>query len=91
MLMHADNGSVDHLNSRIVGSGQCIYDTAPDTRRSPANEAIVAGRVRAKGIRQIAPGSSRAQNPKNAVEDTTVIYPRDATRIGGQHGIDGGP
>jgi hypothetical protein len=45
MLMHADNGGVDHPDSRIMGSGECIYDTAPDTGPPPANEAIVAGGV----------------------------------------------
>jgi hypothetical protein len=28
--MHADNEGVDHLDSRIMGGGKCIYDTAPD-------------------------------------------------------------
>jgi hypothetical protein len=28
MLMHTDNGGVDHLDSRIMGGGECIYDTA---------------------------------------------------------------
>jgi hypothetical protein len=27
MLMHADNRGVDHLDSRILGGGQCIDDT----------------------------------------------------------------
>jgi hypothetical protein len=83
MLMHADDGRVDHLDSRIMGSGQCIYDTAPNTRSAPADEAIVAGGVGAKGTWQIAPGRSRAQNPENAIKDTTVIYPWDTTRLVG--------
>ena len=29
MLMYADNGSVDHLDSRILGSGKCLYDVGP--------------------------------------------------------------
>jgi hypothetical protein len=42
MLMHADNG-VDHLESGIMGSGimgsgKCVYDTAPDTSPPPADE-----------------------------------------------------
>jgi hypothetical protein len=35
--MHADNG-VDHLESGIMGSGKCVYDTAPDTSPPPADE-----------------------------------------------------
>ena len=45
MLMHADNGGVDHLDSRIVGYGKCVDDAAPDTSPSPADETVVAGRV----------------------------------------------
>jgi hypothetical protein len=26
MLMHADNGRVDHLDSGIMSSGKCVYD-----------------------------------------------------------------
>jgi hypothetical protein len=29
MLMHADNGGVDHLDSRIMGSGDGINDALP--------------------------------------------------------------
>jgi hypothetical protein len=29
MLMHTDNGGVDHLDSDIVGSGKCVYGAAP--------------------------------------------------------------
>jgi hypothetical protein len=36
MLMHADNGGVDHLDSGIVGSGKRVYDAAPDTSPPPA-------------------------------------------------------
>lgn len=31
MLMHADNGSVDHLDSSILGRGKRFYDAAPNT------------------------------------------------------------
>jgi hypothetical protein len=60
MLMHANDGGVDHLDSRIMGSGECIYDAAPDTGPPPANEAIVASGVGTEGIRQIAQGCSRS-------------------------------
>jgi hypothetical protein len=45
MLMHTDNGGVDHLDSRIMGYGECIYDAAPDTSLPPANESVVASGV----------------------------------------------
>src|SRR5262245_45291572 len=91
MLMHADNGGVDHLDSGIMGSGKCVYDTAPDTSPPPADETVIAGRVRAKMIRQIALGRPRSQDPENTVKDTSVVYPRNATRLVRQHGLDGGP
>jgi hypothetical protein len=85
MLMHADYGGVDHLDSGIVGRGKCVYDEAPDTSSPPADEAVVARGVWAKRLGQITPGCSRSQDPEDAIEDTTVVYPRNATRLVGQH------
>ena len=48
MLMDADNGGVDHLDSGIMGSGKCVYDAAPDTSPPPADEPVVASGVWAK-------------------------------------------
>jgi hypothetical protein len=45
MLMHTDNGGVDHRDSRIMGYGECVYDAAPDTSLPPANESVVANGV----------------------------------------------
>jgi hypothetical protein len=39
VLMHSDNGCIDHLHRRIIHCGQCIHDLVPDTSPSPANEA----------------------------------------------------
>ena len=89
--MHADNRSVDHLDSGVMGSGKCVYDPAPDTSPSPANEAVVACGVRTKRRGQITPGCSGAQDPENPIEDTTVVYPRNATRLVRQHRLDGSP
>jgi hypothetical protein len=58
MLMHADNGGVDHLDSGIMGSGKRFYDAAPNTGPPPPNEAVVASGVWAKRRRQITPGCS---------------------------------
>ena len=89
--MHADNGGVDHLDSSIMGSGKCVYDAAPDTSPPPADDTVIAGRVRTKMIRQIAPRCPGSQDPEDAVEDTSVVYPRNATRPIRQHGLDGSP
>jgi hypothetical protein len=56
MLMHADKGRVDHLDSGVMGSRQGVYHAAPDTSPSPPNEAVVAGGVRTKRLGQITPG-----------------------------------
>jgi len=74
-----------------MGSCKCVYDTAPDTSLPPANEAVIASGVRAERLRQIAPGRSRSQNPENTVEHTAIVYPRNPTRLIGQHRLDGGP
>jgi len=42
-------------------------------------------------IRQIAPRCPGSQDPEDAVEDTSVVYPRNATRLIRQHGLDGNP
>ena len=54
--MHADNGGVDHLDSRIVGSSKCLYEAGPNTSPPPADEPVVARGVWAKGRWQITPG-----------------------------------
>jgi hypothetical protein len=81
MLMYTDNGGVDHLDSGVVGSGKRVYDAAPDASPPPADETVIAGRVRAKMIRQIAPRCPGSQDPEDAVEDTPVVYSRNATRL----------
>jgi hypothetical protein len=82
---------VDHLDSGIVGYGKCVYDAAPGASPAPADKTIIAGRVRAKMARQIAPRCAGSQDPEDAVEDTSVVYPRNATRLAWQHGLDGNP
>jgi hypothetical protein len=91
MLMHANNRGVDYLDSGIMGSGKCVYDTALDTSPPPTDEAVVACGVRTKHLGKITPRRSGAQDPEDAIENTTVVHPRNATRLVGQHGLDGNP
>src|SRR5665213_3458746 len=91
MLMHAHDGGVDHLDSGIMCRGKRVYDASPDTSPPPADEPVIASRVWAKSLRQVAPGCSRSQDPEDTIEDTTVICPRNATRLVGQHRFDGNP
>src|ERR1700730_86416 len=74
----------------MVG-GQGIHDLVPHASPAPANEAIVAGGVRAKVLRQITPRRTRTQNPKDAVEHAPVIYTGHAARFARQERLDGGP
>jgi hypothetical protein len=73
----------------ILGSGKRVYNAAPDTSPPPPNEAVVARGAWAKRLRQIAPGCSGPQDPENAIEDTAIVYPRNATRLVRQHRLDG--
>lgn len=91
MLMYADNRGVNHLDSGIMGSGKCVYDAAPDTSSPPPDKSVVACGVRTKRLGQITPGCSGAQDPKNAIEDTAVVHPRNASRLVRQHRLDGSP
>ena len=91
MLMHADDRRVDHLHSGIMSASQCIHEPTPDARSTPANKAVVACGVRTECIGQVAPRCPRAQDPEDAIENTTVIHPRNATRLVRQHRLDGCP
>jgi hypothetical protein len=44
MLVHPDDGRIDHLHRRIVSHRQRIHDLIPDASPAPANEAVVASR-----------------------------------------------
>jgi hypothetical protein len=58
---------------------------------TPANEAIVASRVKPIVLRQIGPWRTRTQDPKDTVEHAAVIYLRNAARLARQHRLDRGP
>jgi hypothetical protein len=64
MLMHADNGGIDHLDSGIMGSGKRIYDATPDASPPPPDETVIASGVRTKRFRQITPGAPDCKTQK---------------------------
>ena len=74
-----------------MSAGECAHDLGPDAHAPTANEAIVTSSVRAEVVRQVAPWRPRSQDPEDAIEDTTVINPRNATRLVRQHGLDNNP
>jgi hypothetical protein len=49
--MHENDGCVDHLDRKLMNPGEGAHDVGPDTGSSPANEAMVAGRVRTEAVR----------------------------------------
>jgi len=55
VLVHAHDSRIYHLQRRIMSGRQRIHDPVPDASPSPANEAIVASRMGAIALRQIAP------------------------------------
>ena len=75
------------MDSGIVGSSKCVYDAALDTSPPPTAEAVVVCGVRTKLLGQITPRCSRAQDPEDAIEDTTVVEPRNPTRLVGSMGL----
>jgi ferredoxin len=50
VLMRSHDGGIDHLHRCIMHCSQCIHDLVPDAGPSPANEAIVTGRIGAKRL-----------------------------------------
>src|SRR5262245_8466022 len=71
--------------------GECAHNHRPDTRASPADETIVAGRIRTEVVRQVTPGRPGSQDPEDAIEDAPVIHSCHAARLVGQHRLDGTP
>ncbi len=55
------------------------------------NEAIVTSGAGTIGRWQVAPWRTRAEDPKDAIEHATVIYPPNAARLVRQHRLDRGP
>jgi hypothetical protein len=58
---------------------------------SPANEAVVAGSARAVAFEQIAPGRTRFQGSKDAVENASVVHPWNTARLIRKHRSDDAP
>ena len=86
--MHPNDRGVDHLHRNVMGASQRIHDLAPHARPPPANEAIIAGGVRAEGLGQAPPRRARTQHPKDAFENAPIVHPGDATRLVRQHLLD---
>ena len=85
MLVHADNGRIDHLHRRIMCRRQGIHHLIPDASASPANKAVVTSRRWTIAVWQITPWCARAQDPKDAVENASVVHPGNAAWLVREH------
>src|SRR5205823_15080071 len=75
VLMHAHNGGIDHLHRHVATRSKRIHDLVPDTSPPPPNEAIVTGSAGTLDFWQAAPSRTWTDDPKDAIDHTTVIYP----------------
>jgi hypothetical protein len=64
VLVHANNGSIDHLHRRVMTGGQRIHDPVPKAGLPPLNETIIASGVEATGFGRIAPGALERETQK---------------------------
>lgn len=81
MLVNAHDGTIDHLNFAVVGLRNCLQNLIPNTRRTPADKAIVAGGVRAIAFWNIGPGRAGAEPPEDAVQHAAVVNARHSARF----------
>ena len=91
VLMHAHDGGIDHLHRPVVTVSQRIHDLVPDPSLPPTSEAIVASGAGTIGFRQVAPGSTQAQDPKDTVQDAPVVNTGNAARLVRKERPDGSP
>jgi hypothetical protein len=89
--VYAHDGGIDHLHRRVMIGSKRIHDLVPDASPPPPNEAIVTGGAGTIGPGQVTPWRARAEDPKSAIEHTTIIYPANAARLIRQHRLDRGP
>ena len=81
LLVNAHRGRVDHLHFAAMSHNDGVHQLVPDARFQPAVEAVVNRRVRPISFRQINPGRAGPKMMKNAVQNPTVINPRNASRL----------
>lgn len=91
LLVRPNGSAVDHLDFAVVRGADSIHQVVPHARRPPSSEAVVAGRARAIALGQVAPRSTGAEHPEDAVQHTAIIDARDAPRFVGQERFDHAP
>ena len=89
--MRTNGSAVDHLDVALARRRNGVHQHVPHPGLSPSREAIVAGGARTISLRQVAPWCARSQHPEDAVQYTTVINPRHASRLVRQERLDRTP
>jgi hypothetical protein len=79
--MRADDGCIDHLQSRVTHSAasECLQDHIPQAAVGPPTELTKDLIPVAKFLRQIAPGRAGSHQPKHRVEHAAMIARWSAT------------
>ena len=79
--MRADDGCIDHLQSRVThsASSECLQDHIPQAAVGPPTELTKDRIPVAKFLRQIAPGRAGSHQPKHRVEHAAMIARWSAT------------
>jgi len=79
-MMRADDGRIDHLQSRVThsASSECLQDHIPQAAVGPPTELTKDRIPVAKFLRQIAPARAGSHQPKHRVEHAAMIAWRPA-------------
>ena len=89
--MHAHDRTVDHLHAAVVRFDDSAHQAIPDTGFPPAVEAIVGRRVRPVALGQISPWCASAEDPEDAIENSSIVLRLRPAPIHGQQGFDNAP
>lgn len=89
--MNANAGTVDHLDVAVMRGSNRIHDAIPYPGLCPTPEAVVAGCMGTITLGQVGPGGATAQHPENAVQNPSVIHPRNTPGLPGQNRLDHRP
>jgi len=82
MLMGTNDSGVNEQLLKVCITRECAGHAFPDTRISPTRETDEGAMPVAKLGRQVAPRYSGAHDPKNRLDEKSIVF-RGAARIAG--------
>jgi len=89
--MDPDNGTIDHLEVSVVGLRNCIHQAIPHACLTPPIEPVICSRTGTVPTWQIAPGRPSPKNPKNTIQDKSVILTSRTWTALRQNGFNNAP